>query len=252
MGKVVKIVAGIAIAAGAFALAAPTGGLSIAGALSALNLSAAVTSMIGAIGAAVFATVATMALNALVPVPGTTAGRQETRGQESRDVDGRRAYPPDPTITTIPAIDQPGWANPFFLPWQRFAISGMRGDCMRGCIDGRWMVLDRKATIRRDDFFVFRPDDLAEYLGRNQHWLIAFRERFTKSGIAKGFVGADPEARTIVAEHTFPPNRIQSGQDRLIWAYRARSVHRSYLAALLTSWRMRRNPALYDDRLAAS
>jgi hypothetical protein len=67
MGKVVKIVAGIAIAAGAIALAAPTGGLSIAGALSLTGVAA---SVVGAIGAAVFATVATMALNALIPPPG--------------------------------------------------------------------------------------------------------------------------------------------------------------------------------------
>ncbi|MES3100093.1 hypothetical protein [Sphingomonas faeni] len=68
MGKVVKIVAGIAIAAAAIALAAPTGGLSIAGALSLTGIAA---SVVGAIGAAVFATVATLALNALIPPPGT-------------------------------------------------------------------------------------------------------------------------------------------------------------------------------------
>lgn len=68
MGKVVKIVAGIAIAAAAIALAAPTGGLSLAGALSLTGMAA---SVVGAIGAAVFATVATLALNALIPPPGT-------------------------------------------------------------------------------------------------------------------------------------------------------------------------------------
>ncbi|MGC5798903.1 hypothetical protein [Sphingomonas sp. NFX23] len=71
MGKIVKIVAGVAIAAAAIALAAPTGGLSIAGALTALHVSAGVALAVGAIGAAVFATVATLALNALIPPPGT-------------------------------------------------------------------------------------------------------------------------------------------------------------------------------------
>lgn len=66
MGKVVKALAGIAIGAVAIALAAPTGGLSIAGALSLTGLAA---SVVGAIGAAVFATVATLALNALIPPP---------------------------------------------------------------------------------------------------------------------------------------------------------------------------------------
>lgn len=70
MGKIVKIVAGIAIAAVAIALAAPTGGLSIAGALSLTGITA---SVVGAIGAAVFATVATLALNALIPPPGSKA-----------------------------------------------------------------------------------------------------------------------------------------------------------------------------------
>ncbi len=68
MGKVVKIVAGVAIAAAAIALAAPTGGLSIAATLHLAGLAATV---FGAIGAAVFTTVATLALNALIPPPGT-------------------------------------------------------------------------------------------------------------------------------------------------------------------------------------
>lgn len=68
MGKIVKIVAGVAIAAAAIALAAPTGGLSIAATLHLAGLAATV---VGAIGAAVFATVATLALNALIPPPGT-------------------------------------------------------------------------------------------------------------------------------------------------------------------------------------
>jgi len=223
MGKVVKIVAVVAVAA-AVAYFAPQ--------ISALILAGASATTTAAITAAVAATLslgASLALQAFASKPHTSTapGRQASRGQPMTQDGFARSYPPEPSGKTMPPVDEPWWRNGQFLPWQRFAVVPVRGTCMvpvmpRGT---RWVVLDRCSPIKRGDMFLLKPDDLAEYMrasGGNPR----------VAGLVKRFVGFDPVARVAVYETTNPPNRIQTGADRIVHAYRVNSWHSGLLAAL--------------------
>lgn len=133
MGKIVKIVAGIAIAAVAVALAAPTGGLSIAGALS---LSGVAASVVGAIGAAVFATVATLALNALIPPPGT---KQDPQNYAQSLADSQIIIGKCRAMTLKLAFFHPVGKDYRYFVW---VVAGHR---VKGLV--RWYLNDEVVTV---------------------------------------------------------------------------------------------------------
>lgn len=215
MGKVVKIVAVIAIAA-AIAYFAPY----LSGTVLGLAGSAATAAV-----AATLSLAASMAFAALAPKPGSHA----PGGQPSAPIalewgrHGKENWP-IPAVDQMPPVDA-GWRCPIFYPWQRFAVVKTRGNCMLPSITGRWAVVERDATIKRGDYFLFGINDLRRYF---KHDTI---QAFACNGLGKEFDGYDPIDRTVAFHSTNPLIRMQTGIDRVKWAYRVAAVERTRLAA---------------------
>lgn len=112
-------------------------------------------------------------------------------------------------------------------------------------IRDRWVVVDRKAVLRRDDYILFGIDDLPRYLSGARVWTM-----LRTNGLAKRFVGIDDERQVVMYETTNGPNRIETGLRRVTWAYRARASASSLPSALLLLLRVRRRPDAYDARIA--
>ena len=77
----------------------------------------------------------------------------------------------------------------------------------------KWVVADRTQPIRAGDLFLFKPDDLPAYLK-------AAGLRRSANGLIKRFIGVDRSRRVVIFETTNPPQRIETGLDRLRHAYK--------------------------------
>lgn len=137
-----------------------------------------------------------------------------------------REYPPSPAGASMAPVSEAWWRNGWFYPWQRFAIAQVRGDCMVPTMPPatRWVVLDRYGLIERGDILLIKPDDLAQYMRASGGDPRA-------GGLVKRFFGVDPVARIAVYETTNPPNRIETGLDRIVHAYRVESWHVRWIDA---------------------
>lgn len=231
MGKVIKAVAVIAVAV-AIAYFAPQ--------LAPAFLNAALgTAAAASITATVLTAVAGMAMQALAgkPTTGTAPGRQSSRGMPREWEGFGWRYPPDPEQRRMAPVAAAWWRETIFWPWQRFAITRIAGDCMVPVIPktARWIVVDRTAPINAGDQMVFRPDDLRAYMRSSGEPLL---RRWWSNGLVKRFVGVDAESRVAVYETTNPPNRMESGLDRLLWAHRVVSWHPTYWQAMRAYWQM--------------
>ena len=223
MGKVVKAIAVIAVAA-AVAYFAPQ---LLPALIGSGTIATAVTTAIvsTAIAAAVSAGVSLLAGK---PHTSTAPGRQETRGQPMEADGFGWRYPP---VHEMMPVDEPWWRNALFYPWQRRAIRPVRGNCMVPVVpaSARWVLVDRRARILAGDVLLIRPDDLRAYL-------VNAAGPARAAGLVKLFVGIDPRRRVAVFETTNPPNRIETGLDRVQHAYRVISWHPSLWAALRAYW----------------
>ncbi|SEM54139.1 hypothetical protein SAMN05192583_0563 [Sphingomonas gellani] len=229
MGKVLRAVAVIAVTA-AIAAYAPQLGLAFLHAFgSAAVAGSAAALAAGAAVGAVLSVAAAVAVSAFAPRPHTSTapGQQPSRGQPMEQGGFGFRYPADPTGQTLPAIREPWWRDDVFLPWGQRAVCPVRGTCMRPVMpdSARWVVIDRFAPIRAGDLFLFRPDDLVDYMR-------AAGGDPRVSGLVKRLVGVDPERRVVVYETTNPPNRMETGLDRVLHAYRVTSWHTSWWAAV--------------------
>lgn len=232
MGKVVKAVAVIAVAA-AIAYFAPGIGLGVLHAFGSTAVAGSfAATLAGTLVAATLAAAASVALQAFSPKPHTSTapGRQASRGQPLERDGFAWRHPADPEKTCMEPIGERWWRDPLFLPWQRVAVRAVRGNCLAPTMTEktRWVVVDRRQPITRDDFLLLKPDDLRAY-----H---AAAGTPMSGGLIKRFVGVDPQRKVIVYETTNPPNRIETGLDRIMHAYRVVSWHRSWSAAMLSAW----------------
>ena len=237
MGKVLKIIAVIAIAA-AIAYFAPTLGLT---ALHALGIGAVAGSGIalaaGAVVASVLGIAASAAMTALAGAPhtGTAPGSQSSLSQPVIMGGLRFEYPPDPPVRCSPPIRDRWWRDPMFLPWETVASRATVGSCMAPILPAgkTWVVVDRDATIQAGDICLFRPDDIDAYLRHGGH------DPRNSGGLVKRFVGIDPERRVMVyymMSKDSVKNRMETGIDRVQHLYRVRSWHPTWWAATKARW----------------
>lgn len=113
------------------------------------------------------------------------------------------------------------------------------GDLVRG-----YVIVDRVGIVRAGDLIQFVPDDLADYekaAGSEQR----------SGGLVKRFIGVDWDQRLMVFETTNPPNRAETGVDRLKSLARVRGTADGWFAAFRLLGAIRRDPGGYDQRLAA-
>lgn len=221
MGKVLKFIAIIAVTA-AIAFIAPYLAPQFLVSMVGSSMAASITSM-------ALTAVAGFLFEALSPKPTSTApGWQPSRAQaQERDGFGWK-WPPAPTVRSMRPVDAPWWRNPVFMPWERFAVSAVAGNCMHPVVPRgtRWLIVDRHSQIEAGDLVLFRPDDLGAYMRQvgGHRW---------SRGLVKRFIGIDPNRRAVVYETTNPPNRIETGQARIRHAYRVVSCHPSLCRALV-------------------
>ena len=240
MGKVVRAVAVIAVAA-AIAYFAPTLGLS---ALHALGSTAAAGSFAASVATAVVATAlsvaATAAYSALSPRPGTTPPpRTAAIAQEWGQAIN---YGPSMPVDAFGAVHSL-LRGPWFPPGFAIGMTRTRGGCLKAAFGpGFFAVYDRFAPIRRGDLFLFDTDDAAGCFPDA-------RRRLSWGGLGKIAAGADPSRSMIAFQCTNPPTGFTTAPERLLWAYRVRAVAPTRWAALRLWWRVVRSPAAFDDRL---
>jgi len=236
MGKVVKAVAVIALAVGV-AVAAPY----LAG-------------FVAAQGTFAFA-----AVSAAIGVALTTAAAALTRALTAAP-SATRSFHASSTRPAISAVvsspRSPGrWRDPIFMPWWRFSIEPMTGDCMRPAVSDRWAIVDREAEIRAGDYILIRVADQRRYYWPGWRQLAAWRGwrrvAWTIGGqpMGKRFIGL---AGDILAFECLNPRtymEVPVGEVQTL--YRVRATAPNLAAAFQVLNRMRLDPCLFDDRLAA-
>jgi hypothetical protein len=235
MGKVVKTVAAIAVAV-AISYFAPQLGAAF---LTAVGTTAAAAGAAGvaaatALAASVLTVAGGLLMRELAPAPGSyPAGYAPTKALPTiATADFRFVQEEFPTKIGCPLqpVDPPCLSRPFHLFSSRYAISGTQGDCMVPVVPRRaYIVVDRIASIAPGDLFVFSTNDLLTgtyTMGMN------WRTRWRLGGLVKRYDGLDPQSRTLYFHCLFPKmQRIATGQDRLTYAYRVVSSHRSWWQA---------------------
>lgn len=235
MGKVVKAVAVIATAA-AIAYFAPYLSSTVLGFVgtSATIASAAIS--------ATLALAATAALKALIGPPSATIGLH--RGSLTTQVETKTSQPRGET----------NWRNPLFFPGARFAIEPITGECMLPVVSkqARWMVIDRQATVRAGDLIVIRVGDQRQYYLPTWQALSLTRLVWAAQRIpmVKRFVGIGHAK--LLFEHTNPRVLHETDLATVDLLYRVRALAPSLWHACTIWWRMRRDPSLFDTRLATA
>lgn len=233
MGKVIKVVAVIAVAA-AIAYFAPQ--LTPAFLSSALGPAAA-----AAVTASVLSAVAGMAMQALSAGPDAPSGYRRPTLQ--RDDSGLRMIevePPPPVPETMDPVEPRSWRHAFFWPGQRRTIIRLSGDCMDGTIleTHRWVIVDRYAAIEPGGLFAFDLDDMWKaYITTGwRRWLM----RIYGIGMIKRYLGTDPQWGRIIFDCTNPPILCETGRNRVQFAYAVVGAYRSWFAAHRAAGAMRR------------
>lgn len=232
MGKVVKAIAVIAIAA-AIAYFAPT--LAPAFLSSALGAAAA-----SAIVATTLTIATSMAFQAISASP-ADAPSGYRRGYRRQDVERFRWVeepPAEPVQESLPPIEPRHWWWAFFWPGQRFTIQRIAGDCMNGsAMEGaRWALVDRHAAIRLGDVFAFDLDDLWTAYRPEMALGFLWWRRWTAIGMVKRYLGTEPEWGRIIFDCSNPPTLCETGRNHVRYAYRARAASRRWIDC----WRARR------------
>jgi hypothetical protein len=122
--------------------------------------------------------------------------------------------------------------------WKRFTIFRTVGDCMPSIESTPWILIDRKATIRRGDLFAFCE----------KNWALSFYLK--RAGIVKRFCGADLKRGTFDWQMDKPPELHCDPMSELEWAYRVRFAGRSYFSALCARFGILLDANAHDQRLA--
>nr|WP_047170079.1 hypothetical protein [Sphingomonas sp. Y57] len=238
MGKVLKIVAAVAVTA-AVAWAAPALGgafLSAIGVSASTAIGAGLTA--GALATSIAATTLTLTaayiMRALAPGPTTSpAGWGMDHSQAVPRSMGAIGW-----IEEVPAISglhfgpvrDRWWRDPYPRGLARdVTIDRYEGNCMvpRVAQGPGYVVVDRKAPISAGDLFIFRPDDLATHYFRGAGW---FR-RFKSAAIVKELVGVDEAGGQLVYRCSNPAATMTTGLRRVRWAYRVVATAPTWLAA---------------------
>jgi hypothetical protein len=241
MGKIVATLAVVAVAA-AITYFAPSLGLTVLHAFGssavAGSLAATAASAVVAVGLSV---AASFAFQLLAPKPGTVRPGSQASSTivQTWGSAGPATWPALPIDHLEPI--RGGWNDPGLLPGQRFALVKTRGTCMRPFIRDTWAIIDRDAVMRCGDYVLFGIDDMAGFLGRSA-WRV--------SGLGKRFVGFDPVRKVMAYETTNGPARMESGIERVTWAYRVRATAPTFLKALRLYLEVRSNPKAFNQHLA--
>lgn len=235
MGKVLKAVAGIALAVGV-AVAAPY----LAGMVFAHGTMAffAATAAIGV----VLGGVAGFALQAIGYAP-ADAPSGIRRPSVQRDASGMRfveVAPTPPEPVNLEAIEPTSIRWAFFWPWQRHTVIRAGGDCMMGVISpkARWALVSRLEAIRPGDLFAFDIDDLWTAYQPDMRW--RWWRRITAVGMIKRYLGLEAQWGRIIFDCTNPPTECETGRNHVRYAYRVLSMHHSPVGAWRAAWRLKK------------
>jgi len=230
MGKVLRTVAVLA-ATVAIAVYAPqlsaallqAIGTTTATALASLAVTTAVTAGLTFAAGAIFA--------ALARPPSATASTRTYGGVM------RPWAAPAPTFeSNRMAPVQPDQQHaPWWLrPW-RYSVVPIRETCLNPRMPGRhrWAIIDRRATIYRNDIFVFdcpAPSSSRFLVGRFGWWRGAWYQA-TWGGFAKIFIGCSPSANLFETATTNPRGRQEGDLRSIRWAFKVVEHHPSLIAA---------------------
>ncbi|MCI1141704.1 hypothetical protein MOP88_04120 [Sphingomonas sp. WKB10] len=158
---------------------------------------------------------------------------------------------------TSTAPRSPGrWRDPIFMPWWRFSIEPMTGDCMQPAVSDRWAIVDRQAEVRAGDFILIRVSDQRRYYWPGWRQLVARkgwrRLPWVLGGqpMGKRFIGI--AADVLAFECLNPRTYMEVPLDEVQTLYRVRATAPNLAAAFQVLSRMRLNPCLFDNRLAAT
>lgn len=224
MGKVLKVVAVIAIAA-AIAYFAPS--------LTPTFLSTALGSAAAtAVTATILSMAANVAMQALTVGPDAPSGYRRPTMQ--RDATGLRlieVQPPPPAPEVLAPIEPRSWRHAFFWPWQTRSVIRISGDCMDGTMleTNRWAVIDRHAMIEPGAFFAFDLDDMWTAYFRTGRW--RWIMRIFGVGMVKRYLGTEREWGRLVFDCTNPPSLCETGFNHVRYAYAVVGAYPSWFAA---------------------
>lgn len=233
MGKVLKSIAVIAIAAG-IAYFAP--GLGV-GLLHAFGSTAVAGSLAASVAATVVATGLSLAVAGVMSAI-TSDPSGERRAPMVWDIatlGWKAATLPEPEPDTLAPIEPRSLRFAFFLPGQRWSVDRLSGNCMNGSdMEGsRWILVDRRAPILAGGFFCFDLDDMWTNYMPEARWNLLLRWRAT--GMVKRYLGTEPARGRVIFDCTNPPTICETGRARLRYAY-AVTAHSPTLRGIVRAW----------------